>query len=175
MTGPERSPGTPDLPDYAGSADTGVVGSVGDHAAAAGDVVQALGAEHTKLRGLFDEMMQLVRTDDRDALRLRWGGVVRELVEHEAAEARVVLPAAENAAGAGAVADVRRGQQELLDRLQAHDAFTADDVSPQDVAEAIDAAAAHLDLVDSAVLPLLQQLPADERGRLGEDLRQVMG
>lgn len=176
MTASNPGPDGPTLDaEYAGSADSGVVGSVGKRAPAAGDVVQVLRAEHTKLQHVLDEMAGLARSDDREALRLRWGGVARELVEHEAAQSRVVLPAAENAVGADAVADVRRGQQQLLDRLQAHDAFTADDVGPQEVASVIDLASEQLRLVDRVLVPVLQQLPADERQRLGEDMRQVMG
>lgn len=176
MTASSPGPGGPPFDEqYAGSADSGVVGSVGESAPAAGDVVQVLRAEHTKLQHVLDEMARLARGEDREALRLRWGGVARELVEHETAQSRVVLPAAENAVGADAVADVRRGQQQLLDRLQEHDAFTADDVGPQEISSVIDLASEQLRLVDAVLLPVLQQLPRDERERLGEDMRQVMG
>lgn len=183
MTSPDPSLDVPPVPEYAGSADSGVVSSVDEHAGAAGDIVDALRAEHSKLSGVFEEVLELVRAGNADALRLRWGGVVRELAEHEAAEGRVVLPAAQEAARAGAGAgagsdaleDVRRAQQELLDLLGEHDAFTAEGVTPEQVGDVVEHAAAHLRQVDVVVLPLLEQLPADERMRLGEDLRQVKG
>ena len=179
MTSPDPFLDVPPVPEYAGSADSGVVNSVDEHAGAAGDIVDALRAEHDKLSGVFEEVLTLVRAGDGDALRLRWGGVVRELAEHVAAEGRVVLPAAQSAAGAGtgsdALAEVRREQQELLDVLSEHDAFTADGVPPEQVGDVVARTAAHLRQVDAVVLPLLEQLPADERMRLGEDLRQVKG
>jgi hemerythrin superfamily protein len=176
VTGP-TDPGQDPVvgPEYGGSADRGVVSSVGEHAPAAGDVVDAVVAEHRKLSGVFDEVLALVRADDRQSLALRWGGVVRELLEHEAAEERVVLPAAEHVGGAEPVAQVRRSAQTLRDRVARYDTITVDEVDPQDVAEAIAVASDHLRAVDAAVVPLLQQLPGDERARLGEDLRQVMG
>jgi hypothetical protein len=116
-----------------------------------------------------------VRADDEQALRLRWGGVVRELVEYEAAQRRVVLPATEDIPGATGLDEVRRRGQELADRLGEHDAFTPDDVSVQNIAEVAELAGQQLRAVDAVVLPLLAQLPSDHRMRFGEDLRQVMG
>lgn len=176
MTEPDPALDTPAIgPEYAGSADPGVVSSVGEHADAAGDVVEAVRAEHAKLQSVFEDMLAVARGDDRQALRLRWGGVVRELLEHETAQGRVVLPAAERVQGIGAVAEVRRRQDELIGKLGHHDALTADDISPQQVEDVIELAAEHLRVVDTVVVPLLESLPADERMRLGEDLRQVMG
>jgi hypothetical protein len=173
---PERTLEQPAVgPAYGGTGDPGVVSSVGEHAPATGDVVDALAAEHRKLQAVFDDIARLLRTDERHALTLRWGGVVRELLEHEVAEERVVLPAAEKVAGAGAVEEVRRRSRELLARLRDHDSFTPDDVSAQDVGSVLELAAEHLRTVDAVVLPLLEQLPSDERVRLGEDFRQVMG
>lgn len=164
----------PVVPEYAGSADTGIVSSVGEHDPAAGDVVDAVLAEHRKLDGVFAELLELADTGDEGALRLRWGGVVRELLEHEAAERRVVLPAAETVGGEGSTAEVAQRQQELMDLLGRYDELNAD-VTADEVRSAVDAAAEQLRTVDDVVVPLLQQLPADERMRLGEDLRQVMG
>jgi len=176
MTDPDPAHDTPTVgPEYGGSADGGVVSSVGEHAPAAGDVVDAVVAEHRKLRGVFEEVLALVQAGDHHAVALRWGGTVRELMEHEAAEDRVVLPAAEQVGGAEALVEVRRGQQELRERISAHDSFTVEHVDPQDVAEAVALATRHFAAVDDTVVPLLEQLPADERMRLGEDLRQVMG
>jgi hemerythrin superfamily protein len=165
----------PVTPEYGGTADEGVVSSVGEHAGAAGDVVDALRAEHDKLHGVFEELRRLLDAGDEQALRLRFGGVVREVLEHEAAEARVVLPAAEQVSGQGSVEEVRRRSQEVVRRLQRYDEMTADDLPPGDVAEVVDLTSEHLRTVDAVVLPLLEQLPAEERMRLGEDLRQVMG
>ena len=162
------------LPEYAGSADTGVVESVGEHAPQAGDIVDALSSEHRKLLRVLEEMRELAEADDRDALRLRWGGVVREVLEHEVAEARVALPAAESVSGPGAAEDVRLRSEELVARLREQDEFTSG-ASPEQVCAAAQAVGDHLRRVDEAVVPLLAQLPPDERMRLGEDLRQVMG
>ena len=176
MTGPDPMQEGPDVgPEYGGSADPGVVSSVAEHAPAAGDVVDALRAEHGKLQAVFEEMLALVRAGDEQGLRIRWGGVVRELLEHEVAEQRVVLPAAEQVEGVDAVEQIRRRQQQVVDRLRDHDTLTPDDVSPHAIEEAIGLASAHLRAVDDVVVPLLERLPADERMRLGEDLRQVMG
>ncbi|HZB48081.1 MAG TPA: hemerythrin domain-containing protein [Mycobacteriales bacterium] len=165
----------PDVgPDYAGAADAGVVSSVGEHDAAAGDIVEVVLAEHRKIERVFAELTLLVEADDVDGLRLRWGGVVREILEHEAAERRVVLAAVEQGDGAGPARDVRRQQQELMDRLGRYDALNPD-VSAEDVRTAMDATRAYLRTVDQVVVPLLERLPAEERMRLGEDLRQVKG
>ena len=171
---PEPLDPVPVVPEYAGSADTGVVSSVGEHDGAAGDVVDVVLAGHRKLDGVFAELLALADAGDEAALRLRWGGVVRELLEHEAAERRVVLPAAEEVAGQGAAVEVGQRQQELMDRLSRYDQLNAD-VSADEVRAAVDAAAEQLRTVDDVIVPLLRQLPADERMRLGEDLRQVMG
>jgi hemerythrin superfamily protein len=162
-------------PEYAGSADRGVVSSVGEHDRAAGDVVDAISHEHTKLQRLLDEMQALSERGEVEALRLRWGGVVRELLEHEVAEARVALPAAERVDGVGAAAELRRRSDEVVALLRQHDAFTPDDVAISYVQQTTDAVREHLRTVDDVLLPVLSRLPADERARLGEDLRQVMG
>lgn len=162
------------LPPYGGSADTGVVASAGGGGAGAPDVVDVVLAEHHKLEGVFDEVSQLLDAGDREALRLRWGGVVRELVEHEAAGLRVVLPAAEELAGAGAVADVRGRQVQLLARLREQDELTSE-APPEEVRSTVHDVREHLRMVEDVVVPLLRQLPDDERARLAEDLRQVMG
>lgn len=161
-------------PEYAGAADAGVVSSVGEHDAAAGDIVDVLHSEHRKIERVFGELAQLVDAGDVAGLRLRWGGVVREVLEHEAAERRVVLPAIEQADGAGPAADVRRRQEELLERLGRHDALNPE-ASAEDVRTTMDATLAYLRTVDEIVVPLLERLPAQERMRLGEDLRQVKG
>ncbi len=162
------------IPEYGGSADVGVVSSVGEHDPAAGDVVDVVRSEHRKLEGVFEELLRLADDGELDGLRVRWGGVVRELLEHEAAQHRVVLPAVEQVAGTGAVSEVRTRQQELMDRLLPYDELNAE-VAPDEVRACIEAATAHLRTVDDVVVPLLQRLPADERMRLGEDLRQVTG
>lgn len=171
---PEPLDPTPVIPEYGGSADTGIVSSVPEHDPAAGDVVDAVLTEHRKLAGVFDELRGLADAGDEGALRLRWGGVVRELLEHEAAEQRVVLPAADTVGGEGSKAEVAQRSQELMDLLSRYDELNTD-VTPDQVRSAVDAAAEHLGTVDDVVVPLLRQLPADERMRLGEDLRQVMG
>lgn len=165
----------PVAPEYGGAADKGVVSSVGGDAPAAGDVVVVLRAENRKLQGVLDEVDGLVRASDEEALRLRWGGVVREVLEYEAAQRRVVLPAAERVAGTSGLEEVRHRLQQLVDRLGTHDSFAPDDITLQGVADAVDLAGEHLRAVDAVVVPLVAQLSADQRRRLGEDLRQVMG
>ncbi len=162
-------------PAYGGSADTGVVSSVGEHDPAAGDVVNALIAEHAKLQRLLDEVQSLSERGDVQTLRLRWGGIVRELLEHEVAQATVALPAAERVEGIGAAAELRRRSDEVVALLREHDAFTPDDVALDHVTQTAEAVREHLRTMDDVLLPLLAALPADDRARLGEDLRQVMG
>ncbi|MDP9496837.1 MAG: ATP-binding cassette domain-containing protein [Actinomycetota bacterium] len=175
LTGHEApvAPGdtAPVVPEYAGVADRGVVSSVGEHDPAAGDVVDVLRAEHRKLEGVFGEVLQALDAGDRDAVRLRWGGVVREVLEHERAEERVVLPLVQDAA---ALDRLRAGQGPLVARLQEQDELTSE-AGPDQVRETVDLARQHLLVVDEVVLPVLERLPAPERMRLGEDLRQVMG
>ena len=161
----------PVVPEYAGAADRGVVSSVGEHDPAAGDVVDVLRAEHRKLEGVFGEVLQALEAGDRDAVRLRWGGVVREVLEHERAEERVVLPLVQDVA---ALDRLRAGQGPLVARLQEQDELTSE-AAPEQVRETVELARQHLRAVDEVVLPVLEQLPAPERMRLGEDLRQVMG
>lgn len=160
----------PVLPDYAGSADRGVVESVGEHDAAAGDVVDALSAEHRKLEGVFTEVQGLLDAHDEQGLRLRWGGIVREVLEHLVAEQRVVLPAVEGEP----VAQVQEATEQLVQRLRGQDELTSQ-ASPDEVRQAVQAIRQHVRSLDEQVLPLLQALPADARMRLGEDLRQVAG
>ena len=162
-------------PEYGGSPDSGVVSSVGEHAPAAGDVVDVLTAERRKLLGVFDEVLGLVQADDRRSLAVRWGGIVREVLEHEVAREQVVLPAVQDLADAGLLDDVRRRQRALRDRISGHDQFTLEGLDPQEVADAVAVTSDHLAEVDGALLPLLELLPPDERMRLGEDLRQVKG
>jgi hypothetical protein len=171
--------GSPDPevgPAYAGAADQGVVSSVGPDDPAAGEVVEAVDSEHSKIDRVLAEMLLLADAGDTGALRLRWGGVVREILEHEAAERRVVLPAVEGAGGehAAALADLRRDQDALLERLGQHDELNAD-VSPDEVRTMVGEVRVYLARVDEVVRPLLERLPADERAQLGEDLRQVKG
>jgi hypothetical protein len=57
MTEPDESLDTgPVEPEYGGSADVGVVSSVGEHTSAAGDIIiDLLGAEHGKLQDVLDD------------------------------------------------------------------------------------------------------------------------
>jgi hypothetical protein len=166
----------PDVgPAYGGSADTGVVSSVGHNDPAAGDVVDALTAEHAKLQRLLDEVQSLAGRGDVESLRLRWGGIVRELLEHEVAQATVALPTAERVEGIGSAAELRRRSEEIIALLREHDALTADNVALDHVTQTVEAVREHLKTMDDVLLPLLARLPADNRARLGEDLRQVMG
>lgn len=162
-------------PSTPGSADTGVASSVGEHDAAASDIVEALKHEHDKLQRLLDEVQALTERGELETVRLRWGGVVRELLEHEVAQARVVLPAVERAQGTGAAAELRRRSEEVVGLLREHDAFTPDDVALGHVTQTAQTVRDHLWTVDDVVLPVLARLPVDERVQLGEDLRQVMG
>jgi hypothetical protein len=76
--------------------------------------------------------------------RAALGGVAREVLEHEAAEERVVLPAAEQAAGADPLDQVRPSRQALRDRVGRCDAIGVDEVDPQDMADALALASGHL-------------------------------
>jgi hypothetical protein len=169
----ERGTDRAAAPGYSASPDAGGVSS-GQTAPAAGDVVELLAAEHRTLHQVFEEVLDLVRGGDEHAVRLRWGGVVRELLEHEVAEERVALPAAADLTDGAVVEEIRRRSQALRERLRDHAAFT-DEVAPDDVAAVIALATEHMRTVDTVVVPLLQVLAPDERRRLGAELRQVMG
>lgn len=157
-------------PAYGGTADAGVASSVGADDPAAGEIAGALDSEHRKIERVLGE---LTGSSDAETARLRWGGVVREILEHEMAERRVVLPAVEQLAP-DQVADLRRDQNRLIDELGRYDALNAD-ASPEQIRSAADLVLAHLRTMDEVLGPLLERLPADERTRLGEDLRQVKG
>ena len=137
--------------------------------------MQVLTAEHAKLQRLLEEVQSRSERGDVQELRLRWGGIVRELLEHEVAEATVALPAAERVEGVRLAAELRRRSDEVVALLREHDAFTPDDVALSRVVQTAEAVREHLRTIDDVLLPMLRALPADDRARLGEDLRQVMG
>jgi hemerythrin superfamily protein len=141
---------------------------------AAGDLVQLLESEHRKLNRIFGELLDLLDRGDLDAVRMRWGGVVRELLEHEAAEARVVWPVANRFADAANLADEHRREETLAQRLRDYDELNPV-VDPPSVREVIALAREHLRAEDIDLLPRLATLDPSELRRLGEDMRQVMG
>lgn len=164
------------LPAYGGSADTGVEQSVDTGSGAAGDLVQVLDAEHRKLERLFAEVEQLLDARDLEGLRRRWGGIVRELLEHETAEEHVVWPLVRGPHGPENedLAAEHARQEGLRARLLDHDALNPD-VEPTAVREILQLAREHLRGKDAALLPVVSRLPADQLRTLGEDFRQVKG
>lgn len=163
-----------DLPPYGGTPDRGVASSADPASGAAGDVVEVLAAERSKLERLFAEMLELLDRGDLETARLRWGGIVREALEYEAAKRRVVYPEVQRRSGGEGVAEEQQRQDELMRRLQDFDALNPD-VDPDAVRSIVDLARRHLAGEAEVLLPRLAELPAGERAALGEDLRQVMG
>jgi hypothetical protein len=133
-------------PPYGGAADSGVVSSVGEYAPEALDAMAFLQAEHRKLESVLDEVAEQLEQEGLDAVRLRWGGVVRETLEHAVAEERV-------------------GEQDSVNP----------EVDADQLRQTIDLVREHTRRVEAVVLPALQQLPPARLMALGEDLRQVMG
>ncbi len=162
----------PGMPEYAGRADHGMESSLPQGAPALGDIVEAVTAEHDKLDGLLDEVVALASGEQHGDLRLRWFGVVRELLEFEAAQERVVWPVVGDDGELGAEHERHR---RLIERLVTQDELLDREVDPQEVVEIAQSARRHLASGLEALVPLLQRLPADERRELGKDLRQVMG
>ncbi|MDP9417963.1 MAG: hemerythrin domain-containing protein [Actinomycetota bacterium] len=158
-------------PAYGGSADTGVQQSVGRGSDAAGDVVQLVQHEHRKLDSLFGEVLDELAAGDLETVRLRWGGIVREALEFEAAERHVIYP---EVRGDEAVAAEARRENDVIEALSDFDALNPE-IDPERVRQVIDLARAHFAAEEAEVLPRLAVLPADRLLALGEDMRQVMG
>ncbi|MDP9397617.1 MAG: hemerythrin domain-containing protein [Actinomycetota bacterium] len=163
-----------DLPAYGGTPDRGVASSADPASGATGDVVEVLTAERSKLERLFAEMLDLLDRSEVDTARLRWGGIVRESLEYEAAKRRVVYPEVQRRPGGEDVAKEQQRQDELMRRLQDFDALNPD-IDADAVRSIIDLARRHQAGEAEVLLPRLAELPVDERATLGEDLRQVMG
>jgi hemerythrin superfamily protein len=157
-------------PPYGGAADEGVVSSVGEHDPEALDAVAFVQAEHRKLEAVLDEVLEQLASDGMDAVRARWGGIVRETLEHAVAEERVVW----EAVPAESLASVREQQHALVQVLQDQDALNPE-VDADQLHRAVALVREHTQAVEAVVVPALQQLPAARLMALGEDLRQVMG
>ncbi len=158
------------VPEFAGSADSGVVDSVGEHHPMAGDAADLLQAELGKLHGLYGDVVALVDAGRLEEFGERWFGVVRETLEFEAALGRVVVPEVPDAAAE--LGDA--APPALVERLRAYDEMNSDrspDVLRGAAAETVQA----LRDQERVLLPAVQRLAVDVRDRLGEDLRQVMG
>jgi hypothetical protein len=158
-------------PEFGGSADEGVVSSVGEHDPMAGDAAGVLGAELGKLYDLFGDLVALLDNGELDQVGQRLYGVVRETLEFEAALQRVVVPEVADAAGR-----LPDGAQPaaLVQRLQAYDELNSDR-SPDVVRGLAVETVEDLRAQERVLLPAVQGLAVDVRDRLGEDLRQVMG
>jgi hypothetical protein len=159
------------LPEFAGSADSGVVESVGEYHPMAGDAASLVRAELGKLYDLYGDLVGLLDAGQLDQVGERWFGVVRETLEFEAALGRVVVP--EVGRAADALPD-RARPAALVQRLQAYDEMNSDrspDVLRGVATETVEA----LQAQERQLLPAVEALADDVRDRLGEDLRQVMG
>lgn len=155
---------------YAGAADEGVVESVPEHDPAAGDAVDFLRHEHGKLEAVVEEVLEQLDNHGLDAARMRWGGVVREALEHAVAEERVIW----GALPPDALSGVREQQARLLADLRDQDALNPD-VDAARIRGTVQLVREHARGVSDVVLPALAQLPAPRRMALADDLRQVMG
>jgi hypothetical protein len=156
-------------PEFAGSADTGVVDSVGEHHPRAGDAADVLRAELDKLLALHDEVVGMLVAGALEEFAQRWYGVVRETLEFEAALARVVVPEL-----GGADLPDGADPQALVERLRAYDELNTGR-SADELRGAADENLEALRAQQRSLLPAVERLEADVRERLGEDLRQVMG
>lgn len=169
-TAARRDAPAPDLPAYAGREDTGVRESGGSASGTAGDVVDLLGAEHARIEGIVDELSGHLDAGDTERAQLRFGGLVRQVLELQAAEGRVVWPAV----GDDALRELRQRGEELRGRLGQHDELNASP-SPDELRALGEQLRGYVRAEAEQLVPVLRALSADERGRLGEDMRQVMG
>lgn len=156
------------LPPYAGDADPGLRDSLPATDPMLGDAADIVDAECGKLENLLGVTVGLLDDGDLAAVQQRWYGIVRELLEFEAALDRVVAPAV-----AGTRADETGAADVMLD-LRRYDGLTAE-VDPDDVRRVCVAAAALLEQQQSQLVPALRSLEPAARRDLGEDLREVMG
>ena len=160
------TPDVPDLPAYAGEADRGLRDSLPAGDQMLGDAADVVDAECAKLENLLGVTVGLLDDGDLTAVQQRWYGIVRELLEFEAALTRVVTPALPNT-GTGEPED-------LLVDLRRYDGMTAD-IEPGDVRHVCVRAAQVVQRQHAELVPALRQLDDRTRQDLGEDLREVMG
>src|SRR5690348_10231280 len=158
-------------PEYAGTADIGVVSSVPEHDPMAGDAEGVVRAELAKLFDLYGDVVALLDNGRLDEVGQRWFGVIRETLEFEAALDRVVAPEVPQAVEA---LPERARPAALVQRLQAFDELNAD-LSPDTVRGTATETVEDLEAQRRELLPAVGALAGDVRDRLGEDLRQVMG
>jgi hypothetical protein len=158
-------------PEYAGSADEGVVSSVPEHDPMAGDAEGVVRAELEKLFDLYGDIVALLDNGRLDEVERRWFGVIRETLEFEAALGRVVVPEVPQAVDA---LPERARPSALVQRLTAFDELNAD-LSPDAVRSTATDTVQDLEAQRRELLPAVAALAGDVRDRLGEDLRQVMG
>ncbi len=158
--------------DYAGHADHGLESSLPATAPQLGDIVEIVTAEHDKLERLLSLMVSLAEEGDHGDLARRWFGVVRETLEFEAAQERVVWAAVGDD---GELGVQHERQRQLVELLSTQDALLDQELDVDEVTRIAQSAREHLATGLEVLLPVLERLPADERRELGEDLRQVMG
>lgn len=157
-------------PDYADTADRGIRSSVPEGDPMVGDVAEVLAAQFGKLSALYADLVALLDGDQFDEVVQRWYGVIRETLEFEAACQRVLIPTLPNAAS------LPDGHQPsaLVERLLRYDELNPD-LQPDEARVTATRTVEALEAQARVLVPTVQALPADERDRLGEDLRQVMG
>src|SRR5690242_3421830 len=110
-------------PEFAGSADEGIVASVPEHHPMAGDAASLMRAELGKLYDLYGDLVALLDAGELEQVGQRFYGVVRETLEFQAALARVVVPEVPDAAGQLPDAAAPAA---LVERLQAYDELNSD-------------------------------------------------
>src|SRR5215207_3922581 len=148
-------------PEHAGAADAGVISSVGGGGP---------GRRRHRRRGRQRAPQDRAGAGRGRAARRRrrhrrpaaaLGGVVREILEHEAAERRVVFPAVEGWAADALEGGVRYEQTRLVDLLGRYDALNPE-VTPDDARTAIGAVMAYERSVDESSSPSWRPLrPTD--------------
>jgi hypothetical protein len=172
VTSSSQEPTDPDVgPPYAGSADEGVRSSVPADDPMLGDAASVLRAEYSKVYDLFGDLVALLDNGRLDEVQQRWFGVIREILEFEAACQQVVVPEVPDAV-AGLDDDAKPSG--LVDWLRSYDELNPD-LQPDEARTTAVTTVEALQAQERALLPAVGALSDDVRSRMGEDLRQVMG
>jgi len=140
------------------------------------DVVAVLTSQHERARALLAELHETVAAvaDITADMAEPFGELVRLLVGHEAAEEMVVYPALRTALEEGVLAERRVAEEheakQQLARLEK--LATGFFAFPAALAEFEAGILAHAEEEERTVFPRLERgLPAEERRRLGADVR----
>ncbi len=138
------------------------------------DGVQLLRSEHDRFEAFFVELDTLLVRDVETA-RKRWPGVVQSVLEHEAAEHRVLWPLVCQALDDGAkVAERMRADEDAVLRFLVEVDEHGEDFA-QRAAEGLRRAREHIWSEEELFPRLRRALPPEARQMLADDLREVKG